>query len=173
MKNLFLKFALIASFSVFSQTTTPFIIEHCKDNMTDKEYYFSQKKLICANLDKTKGFALTPSFKTENGTMINNGLMCKNVNIGNCDEGDTLIFLFEDGSKTTITSWNKFNCEGNSYYDFSDDDVKQLSAKKVTTIRFSNGRTYDTLTYSLKATEQDYFIRLFTKFKVVEVDCSK
>ena len=173
MKNLFLKFALITSLSVFSQTTTPFVIEHCKDNMTDKEYYFSQKKLICANPDKTKGFALTPSFKAENGSMVNNGLSCKNINIGNCDEGDNLIFLFEDGSKTSITSWNKFNCEGNSYYDFSDDDVKQLSEKKITTIRFSNGRTYDNLTYKLKAIEQDYFIRLFTNFKVTEVDCSK
>jgi len=48
MKKLFLTIALIASLSVFSQTTpTPFKIEHCKDKITDKEYYFPEKKLIC------------------------------------------------------------------------------------------------------------------------------
>ena len=55
MKKLLLNFVLLISLSAFSQTTTPFIIEHCKDKMTDKEYFFSQKKLICANTEKTKG----------------------------------------------------------------------------------------------------------------------
>lgn len=173
MKKTILSIVMLTTFSAFSQTTVAFKIEHCKDKMTDKEYYFAEKKLICANDAKTKGFTITPNFKAEDGSVVNNGFLCKNVNIGSCDENDTLIFLFDDSSKMTLSMWNKFNCEGNVYVDFSSDELEMLKTKKVSVIRFSNGRTYDNLTYTLKPTEQDYFIRVYTNFKIVEVDCSK
>jgi hypothetical protein len=173
MKKLLLNFVLLISLSAFSQTTTPFIIEHCKDKMTDKEYFFSQKKLICANPEKTKGFTVIPSFRADNGTMINNGFLCKNVNIGSCDEKDTLIILFEDDTKITLTSWNKFNCEGNVYFNLTDSEIKDLSTKKMSSIRFSNGYSYESLTSVLKQDQKDYFIRAYTMQKVIEVDCSK
>jgi hypothetical protein len=69
--------------------------------------------------------------------------------------------------------WNKFNCEGKVYVDFSSDQLALLKTKKVSAIRFSNGRTYDTLTYTMQSTEQDYFINVYTNFQVVEIDCSK
>jgi hypothetical protein len=173
MKKLLLNFVLLISLSAFSQTTTPFVIEHCKDKMTDKEYYFPEKKLICANAEKTKGFTISPNFRAKNGTLVNAGFICKNVNIGSCDENDSLIFLFEDDTKMTLTSWNKFNCEGNAYFDFNDNQLKDLSTKKVNTIRFSNGRSYESLTIALKEDQKDYFIRAFTNNKIIEVDCSK
>ena len=173
MKKLLLSFMLLISLSVFSQTKNPFVIQHCKDKMSEKEYYFAEKKLICSNAEKTKGFTITPSFKTSDGKLVNNGFNCKNVNIGACDEKDELIFLFEDDTKITMTSWNKFNCDGNAYFYFSEDQLNQLSSKKVSAIRFTNGRTFDNLTYSLKETEKDYFVRAYTNFKIVEIDCSK
>jgi len=173
MKKLLLNLVLLTSLSAFSQTTTPFIIEHCKDKMTDKEYFFSQKKLICANPEKTKGFTITPSFRADDGTMINNGFICKNVNIGSCDEKDNLIILFEDDSKISLTSWNKFNCEGTVYFNLTDSDLKELSTKKMSSIRFSNGYSYESLTSVLKQDQKDYFIKAYTMQKVIEVDCSK
>ena len=173
MKKLLLNLVLLVSLSAFSQTPTAFVIEHCKDKMTDKEYYFAQRKLICANPEKTKGFTVIPNFKADNGQMVNNGFMCKNVNIGSCDENDTLIILFEDETKITLTSWNKFNCEGNAYFDITDSQLKDLSTKKVSTIRFSNGRSYESLTVVLKEDQKDYFIRAYTNNKIIEVDCSK
>ena len=173
MKKLLLNLVLLTSLSAFSQTTTLFIIEHCKDKMTDKEYFFSQKKLICANPEKTKGFTITPSFRADNGTMINNGFICKNVNIGSCDEKDNLIILFEDDSKISLTSWNKFNCEGTVYFNLTDSDLKELSTKKMSSIRFSNGYSYESLTSVLKQDQKDYFVRAYTLQKVIEVDCSK
>ncbi len=173
MKKLLLNLVLLVSLSAFSQTTTPFIIEHCVDKMTDKEYYFAQRKLICANTEKTKGFTIIPNFKADKGQMVNNGFLCKNVNIGSCDENDSLIILFDDDTKITLNAWNKFNCEGNAYFDFNDSQLKDLSAKKVNTIRFSNGRSYESLTITLKEDQKDYFIRAFTNNKIIEVDCSK
>jgi hypothetical protein len=173
MKKLLLNLVLLISLSAFSQTTIPFVIEHCKDKMTDKEYYFTQKKLICANLEKTKGFTITPNFKAEKGSYKNNGFMCKNVNIGSCDENDSLIILFEDDTKITLNSWNKFNCEGNAYFDFTESQLTDLSIKKVNTIRFANGHSYESLTIVLKEEQKDYFVRAFSNQKIVEIDCSK
>jgi hypothetical protein len=99
--------------------------------------------------------------------------MCKNVNIGSCDENDVLIILFEDDTKITLTAWNKFNCEGNAYFDFSDSQLTELSTKKVNTIRFSNGRSHESLTVTLKEDEKDYFVRAYSNQKIVETDCSK
>jgi hypothetical protein len=173
MKKLLLNLVLLISISTFSQTTIPYVIEHCKDKMTDKEYYFAEKKLICANAEKTKGFTITPNFKAEKDGFKNNGLMCKNVNIGSCDENDSLIILFEDDTKITLTSWNKFNCEGNAYFHFNENELTELSTKKVNTIRFSNGRSYESLTIHLKEDQKDYFVRAFSNQKIVEIDCSK
>lgn len=172
MKKLLLNFFLLISMSAFSQSPTQFIIEHCIDKMTDQEYYFAQKKLICANTSKTKGFTITPNFKSKGGEYENNGFMCKNVNIGNCDENDSLIILFEDDTKITLTSWNKFNCEGNAYFNLTKDEINELSAKKVKSIRFSNGRSYESLTVALKEEQKDYFIIAYTNQKVIEIDCS-
>jgi hypothetical protein len=174
MKKLLFAFMITLSLNALSQEkTNQFIINHCKDKMTDKEYYLVEYKLICSNAEKTKGFTITPSFKAVNGVMVNNGFICKNVNIGNCDEKDSLIFLFDDDSKMTITQWNKFNCQGNVYFDLTDSELKQLSTKKVNAIRFTNGSTYDSLTYSLQNSEKDYFINVYTNYKIVEIDCSK
>ena len=173
MKKTILLFVMLTTLSAFSQISVPFKIEHCKDNMTDQEYYFAEKKMICSNDAKTKGFTITPNFKAKAGGFDNNGFICKNVNIGSCDENDTLIFLFDDSTKITLSMWNKFNCEGKVYVSFSADELELLKTKKVSAIRFSNGRTYDTLTYTMKETEKDYFIRVYTNFQIVEIDCSK
>lgn len=173
MKKLLVALLLLISLSAFSQKTNPFVIEHCKDKMTETEYYFVQKKFICSNTEKTKGFAISPNFKSNNGIVVNSGLICKNVNIGNCDENDTLIILFEDDSKITLTAWNKFNCNGNAYFNLSSNDLNELSTKKVNTIRFTNGRSYDTFTQTLNQDQKDYFVRAYTQQKIIEIDCSK
>ena len=73
MKKTILSVTALLTFSAYSQTIKPFVIEHCVDKMTDKEYYFAEKKLICSNESKTKGFTITPSFRAKNGGMENNG----------------------------------------------------------------------------------------------------
>jgi hypothetical protein len=165
--------ALLVVTSSFAQTTAPFVIEHCVDKMTDKEYYFTKRKLVCSNDSKTRGFTISPDFRPDGNSFINSGFICKNVNIGTCDENDELIILFDDDSKITLTSWNKFNCDGNAYFRLSDEDLVDLSIKKVNSIRFMNGRSYDSLTIKLKIEQKDYFIRAYTNQKVIEIDCSK
>ena len=173
MKKNLLIFALLISLSSLAQTETPFVIQHCRDTMTDKEYCFSEKKLLCYNDEKTMGFAILPMFKHQNGVMVNNGLTCKSYGIGSCNEGDSLIFLFEDGTKITVVSWNKFNCDGKSYFDNNDKLLKKLSSQNLTTVRFTNGRSLDSFTYTLNESQKRYFVSAYTNYKIVEIDCSK
>ena len=91
--------------------------------------------------------------------------------IGNCDEKDQLIFLFDDGSKISISSWNKFNCKGNAYFNLTEDELNSLKTKLVTTIRFVNGYTSDSFTYTLKKLEKDYFINVYSNYIIKEVNC--
>lgn len=172
MKKTIISALVLLSISTYSQIKKPFVIEHCKDNMTDKEYYFSSKKLICSNAEKTKGFTISPSFKKVNNELTKNGLILLNVNIGNCDENDQLIFLFDDDSKIILTSWNKFNCDGNAYFNISDEQYDSLSTKLIKTIRFVNGFKYDTFTKSLTITEKDYFVNAYSNYEIKEIDCN-
>jgi hypothetical protein len=171
MKKTIISALALFTFSAYSQTEKKFVIEHCIDKMTDKEYFLSTKKFVGANAQKTQGFAITNSFKAVDGKMEQNGIILKNIGIGNCDEKDELIFLFDDETKITITAWNKFNCEGKAYFSLTDSEYDLLKSKKVSAIRFKNGYSYDTLTYTLKKEEQGFFINLYTNYIIQEVKC--
>lgn len=172
MKKTIISALALLSISAYSQIKKPYVIEHCKDAMTDKEYYLPSKKLICANPEKTKGFTIVPNFKKVNNELEQNGLILANVNIGSCDENDQLIFLFEDDSKITLTSWNKFNCDGNAYFNLTDEQFDALGSKLIKTIRFVNGYKYETFTQTLKITDKNFFINCFSNYVIKEVNCN-
>jgi hypothetical protein len=171
MKKLTLSLLLISTLTANAQTS-PFIIEHCIDKMTDKEYHFTQNSLVCSDVKNTQGFIITPSFKKNYNELTPNSIICKSLNIGNCNEKDILIIMFDDDTKITYIAWNKFNCEGNSYFTVSKEDVIILSTKKIKAMRYINERSYESLTYILKEKERNYFINAYTNQKIIEVDCS-
>jgi hypothetical protein len=173
MKKTIITALALFTISAYSQTEKQFVIEHCIDKMTDREYFLSTKNFVGANSQKTQGFVITNSFKGVDGKLEQNGIILKNIGIGNCDENDELIFLFDDESKITITSWNKFNCEGKVYFNLKDSEYDLLKSKKVTAIRFKNGYSYESLTYTLKKEEQGFFINVYSNNVIKEVNCDK
>ena len=173
MKKTIITALALFTISAYSQTEKQFVIEHCIDKMTDREYFLSTKNFVGANSQKTQGFVITNSFKGVDGKLEQNGIILKNIGIGNCDENDELIFLFDDESKITITSWNKFNCEGKVYFNLKDSEYDLLKSKKVTAIRFKNGYSYESLTYTLKKEEQVFFINVYSNNVIKEVNCDK
>ena len=139
--------------------------------MTDREYFLSSKNFVGTNTQKTQAFVITPSFKSVDGKMVQNGFILKNIGIGNCDEKDNLIFLFEDNTKLEISMWNKFNCEGKAYFNLSESDLDLLKSKNISAIRFNNGYTYNSLTYNMKKEEQGFFINVYTNNVIKETNC--
>jgi hypothetical protein len=151
--------ALMMCFVNVSYTQSkPDSIHYEKDIMTDKEYAIFYESLLCSN-DGKVGFLLTIGLEIKNGDVVYSGIRVGSAGIGTCNEKDQLIFLFEDGTKYTITSWNDFNCKGNSWFDLYHKEFNNFNTKKVTHIRFVNGRSYDSFTYQLKPDEQGYFIK--------------
>lgn len=150
-----------------------YYIEICKDIMNDKEYAFGSKSLICSENGK-KGFSIRITWKIKNKNVDYQGLNIKSVDIGNCNENDELLFLFDDNSKFSMKSWNKFNCDGDSYFDLYSKNLDDFSSKKVAAIRFVNGRSFESYTYKLTDKEQSYFIdakKAFESKKFVQVKC--
>jgi len=157
---MFLLFVLLLSIKAMSQnkTDTSYYIQACQDKMTDKKYAFGSKSLLCTENGK-KGFKISISWQNKNDEITYSGFTVTSAGIGTCNENDELILLFEDDSKLKFTSWNKFNCEGNSYFDLYGKSLDEISSKKVKTIRFINGRTFDSYTYEVPERNQAYFIQ--------------
>jgi len=146
-------------------------IQRCQDDMTD-EVSFITSGLVVANKDKTQSFRIELDIlEREDKTIMSNGLTLKVVGLGNCFKNDNLIFLFENGQKISITSWNDFNCEGDIWF-FLNDGGSQwykdsetytdiLKAQKLVKIRYTNGSSHESLTREISGNNQNYFIELF------------
>lgn len=141
-----------------SVDTTKFHIRHVVDRMTDKDYYIASIGLVCSP-DGKKGFRIKPDFLARRGPVAYNGLSVISVGIGNCVENCELIFLFEDGTKVNSTSWNKFNCDGNSYFDYNKTLLDKM-AKPLKAVRFTNGNGFESYTHSVEAKNKNYFIEV-------------
>jgi hypothetical protein len=137
--------------------------------MTDKEYFLCLEKLVCANKEKTKGFLMTPMFKSG---ITPDGIRIKSVGLGSCNEDDELIILFDDNTKVVAKSFYGFNCDGNSAFDFTEEDYKMMSTKNINSIRLTNKRSHMYLTYTLRPTEINFLIRVYSHNKIEEINCS-
>ena len=177
MKKLLLILILLTSILSFSQTkkktvVSKFIIEHCIDKMSDKEYYFASSKIIGANKLKTQGIIISPILNKVNDTLQVTGITVDAVRLGGCNENSTLIIMFDDESKSKLDSWNDFNCTGTNYFRIEDYDYETLASKKIKTIRYQNGYTYDSFTFNLIGLDKIYFKRIIGDHRIREINCN-
>ena len=149
---------LITMFS-FGQTSkdSVYLVKET-DEMSGRTYVYSNRAFIVADDDGKIGFRV--------GTYIKNDLSfgmitVTMVGIGNCNENDEIIILFENGEKITKKSWKKFNCKGEAYFNMTEKEIKLLRTEPISKIRMTNGRTYDSYTGDVKEKDKRYFIQLF------------
>jgi hypothetical protein len=136
-----------------SDSNNKYEILEAVDKMTDKHYYRMNQFFL---LEKDQKSIMIEISIGKNGTY--QGLAVYYKNIGGCNEKNKLIFLFEDKSKISLHSWNDFNCNEYSYFDLRGKELANLQ-KKVISVMFQNGRTYDSSTIDVPADLQDYFIK--------------
>lgn len=137
-----------------------FVAKHV-DDMTDKVYYYSSERLVCQDKAKDVGFALEYQIdgKSDNSIKIT-GFSLQVVGL-ECLENVELLFLFDDNSKLSLKSWNKFNCEGNAWYQLTASQIKELSSKSFKKIRVQNGRNYKSYTHELEGHDKNYLINMY------------
>jgi hypothetical protein len=156
MKKVFMVFSLaMASLTSYSQE----ILKHV-DLMNDRVYWIDKPGQVFYGEDKQTGFRIDASFKLNQNSPIINGVNTLIVGMG-CVENVEMIILFEDGSKITKYSWNKFNCDGNAWFLFTPRELDMLSTKRISKIRLTNGFKYKSMTVDV--TDPDYFINLAQK----------
>jgi|688.fasta_scaffold732124_2 hypothetical protein len=154
---LLLLFTFTFNFATFSQTSkdSVFLIKYV-DEMADKTYYFTNRKLVVSNDEKTVGFGVEP-FINDNLTF--GFLSVKIINLGTCNDNDEIIILFENGEKIIKKSWKDFNCEGVAYFDMEYEDLYLLKSQQISKIRITNGYTYQSFTGNVKQKDKRYFIQ--------------
>lgn len=132
----------------------------CYDEMTEQYKPICRDLIISVNEDKTKAFELMVLLKYEDGIVKYNGLGTKTIGIGTCVEKDRLIIMFADGTKYSSISWSDFDCDGFSFYDIDAKDRKLID-KKITSIMFINGRSYDSYKFNVTEAYSDYLQKIF------------
>jgi hypothetical protein len=156
MKKVFMVFGLaMVSLTSYSQE----ILKHV-DVMNDRVYWIDKPGQVFYGEDKQTGFRIDASFKLNQNSPIISGVQTLIVGMG-CVENVEIIILFEDGSKITKYSWNKFNCDGNAWFLFTPRELDILSTKRISKIRLTNGFKYKSMTVDV--TDPDYFINLAQK----------
>jgi hypothetical protein len=143
--------------AAYGQKDSVYVIKTI-DEMTNETFLYANRGFVVANETSTKGFKVSPFIETDY-TM--SGIIVTIVGIGNCNENNEMIILFENGDKLTKKSWNKFNCEGEAYFDFSDKELILLKSQPISKIRITNGRSYESFTGDVKNADKNYFIKLF------------
>jgi hypothetical protein len=156
MKKVFIAMTMALPFLSFSQQC---IVKDC-DDMTDKCTYYPRHNMILANDEKTKGFTLDARIVEKAGQLSVADIMVLSVNIGSCNENDKLILMLSDSTKLSLTSWNKFNCEGNAWFTLRESDINRLGSNKIIKAYFQNGRSYDSFTKEITGEDQNYFVKI-------------
>ena len=88
--------------------------------------------------------------------MIKSSLSC-------VEKGALIQINLENGVVVELNSWNDFNCDGNSYYHwFNDEQIAQLKSSKIKFLFFySDG---ESVMVDVAKNQRDYFMQLFTLY---------
>ncbi len=129
------------------------------DVMSDMTCIYANRSFIVANDAGKIGFHVGTLIKDDFTLIL---IAVTMVGIGNCNENDEIIILFENGDKITKESWKKFNCDGEAWFNsLTEKEIDLLRTQKLSKIRMTNGRTYDSYTGDVKEKDKRYFIQLF------------
>ena len=140
------------------EITADYYVNKIVDDMTDKVYYTPSENLICQVSGSSRGFSIRYSIEGKSDKSIKvSQLIVQAVGL-ECIENSKLLILFEDGSKMNLSSWNKFNCEGNAYFSLTPSQIKILSSKKIKKMRIENGRNHKSHTHEMIDGEGSYLI---------------
>ena len=161
MKNVLLVIIVLFSIKGFNQTEESEIkevkipeatmIKLVVDEFTDKESLRTTKesRFIMYKDDgdmQTEGIlvyvSLRKDARSKKGTIIPS-LILGISGISNCyEKGSTLDVIFENGEKTQLVNWNKFNCKGVNYMDFNKKQIPLFRSNKIKAVKYTNKKDF-------------------------------
>jgi hypothetical protein len=132
------------------------VILKMTDDMTDKVYMFASKKIKAKEAGRS--FELSVSFTED--LSVRAITVTEIERIGNCTENGSLLMLFENGEKITLSMYNGFNCKGMAFFSPSKKQMQTIKSIPLSKVRFTDGRSGQTCTHELTEDERTYFISL-------------
>ena len=88
------------------------------------------------------------------------------------DNGSEIILIFENGEKTTLTNWNKLNCNDVMYCSMSVKAKELFTTQKLIKFKITNKRNYKSSTV-LEVKNKSYFKDVFGFLNLIDNDGSK
>jgi hypothetical protein len=142
-------------------------IENTKIDTKSREEILSAPMLICSNEERDKWFAILPTFRKFEGSLVKTYFRTLKLNIGQCSKEDVLVFTFTDGKKIRISANNEKNCDGIVELNFplNSIDVAFLETKTLSNIRYINGNDFVSFVYFSKPEDCNYFVNTFGNYK--------
>ena len=129
------------------------------DDMTDEVSYSPSERFFVANDARTEGFAIDAMLDVEDGMIYVQGWVVITAGLGDCNEDNQMIVLFEDDTRITLNSFNDFNCDEVAFFALNLEQEAYIATKRIKKMRFKNGFSYDVYTNEVEV--QDYFIQLY------------
>jgi len=167
MKNVMLIGALLASSMTFSQTSE--LIGKVVDDFTDKVYISANSSVFFEDSgdQRTQGMIIDQFLDLDKKGKIEVGtLYVKVAGLDtSCVEEGKLYLIFENGEKRELSSWKKFNCDGENYFKLTDAMVDILKSSPLVGIKYTNGRNFESMIVknTLNSENSNYFINIFSE----------
>jgi hypothetical protein len=157
MKKLLLLFGLLSFNQLYSQK-----ILFKKDKFDSKiSYIVSNRGLILEDDDdKDIGMFILPKIeKSKNGVFSLKYIYGKVIGLS-CLDAVLIEIIFENEEKMTIKNeYNKFNCDGDYYFDLSNKNLQLLSSNNISKIRFITYRKGKSITVTNMKDENKTFLK--------------
>ena len=157
MKNILTILIAVITLNSTAQNDSTYIVKNV-DDMSGQIMYIASRDIVISNSEGTKGFIIDAFIDDQNKF---HSLMAVSVGIGGCNENDEIIILFKSGERIIKKSWNKFNCDGDSWFMFSNAELELLKTTEISRMRITNGRSFESYTGTLDKNQSRYFIQLF------------
>ena len=167
MKKVLLTVALLLALNTSYSQSRKVVIDKC----INKSEIYGPTGMICSNLDKTKWFTMTPTYRLDGNRLSCDGLWVIRMGIGDLSKEDQIFITFTDGSKLRLESGIELTSEKSIYFKLTDLEFTILKTKEIQSARYINGNDFCSFQYNMTSDEKTYFTNLFTNYYIREVYC--
>ena len=167
MKKVLLTVALLLALNTSYSQSRKVVIDKC----INKSEIYGPTGMICSNLNKTKWFTMTPTYRLDGSRLSCDGMWVIRMDIGNLSKEDQIFITFTDGTKLRLESGIELTSEKSIYFKLTDLEFTLLKSKEIQSARYINGNDFCSFQYNMTGDEKTYFINLFTNYYIRDVYC--
>jgi len=167
MKKVLLTVALLLALNTSYSQNRKVVIDKC----INKSEIYGPTGMICSNLNKTKWFTMTPTYRLDGSRLSCDGMWVIRMDIGNLSKEDQIFITFTDGTKLRLESGIELTSDKSIYFKLSDLEFTLLKSKEIQSARYINGNDFCSFQYNMTGDEKTYFINLFTNYYIRDVYC--